>query len=166
MSEQRIELWATAREGFIRAYYRDHDLAMRMRHPDEQIVRLVEIREGEPHPDKVREITDELQAQAIDTNNRLEKAERELKAATERAEKAEKAWRYLVKTIDDANTNERARYERETAARLLAAEYGAPDDEISFENAIEVESYWQRRAMWAKRTASVLAAACFGAKEA
>ena len=50
----------------------------------------------------------------------VEDARRERDAAIERAEKAEKAWRYLVKTIDDANTNERARFERECAMRFMA----------------------------------------------
>lgn len=163
MSEQRIELWALcnsvglvgtygpACEQFVRDLAVAHDL---------HVLRLVEIREGEritgPGESAPWSVVDE--------------ARKERDAAIERAKKAEAALNdlresYLMESIS-VDLGARAQFERETAARLLAAEYGAPDDEISFENAIEVESYWQRRAMWAKRTASFLADACFGAKEA
>lgn len=167
MSEQRIERFMLVRHRMaVRAFCFATVGELRDSWPDGDYVRLVEIREGEPHPDKVREITDELQVQAIDASNRLEKAERELKAAIERAEKAEvivrardaeiEVLRAFLKQFEDggmsgrevreAKADERARYERETAARLLAGPCSTIEAAMS--------------------KARQLADACFGAKEA
>ena len=166
MSEQRIELYATANDGFIRAHYRDRDLAMRMRHPDEQIIRLVEIRDGEPHPDDVGMMLADAKLRSDAATERAEKAEAEVKrltiddqryvsvktleetraaydavcrAAVKRADQAEATvmardveidtLRSILKQFEDggmsgreareAKADERARFERECAAKLI-----------------------------------------------
>lgn len=74
----------------------------------------------------------------------VEDARRERDAAIERAEKAEKAWHYLVKTIDDANTNERARFERECAMHLFAENNIREDYDIKdcFSDARELADHY------------------------
>lgn len=159
MSEQRIELYATANDGFIRAYYRDRDLAMRMRHPDEQIIRLVEIRDGEPHPDDVPAT---------------------IAALTERAEKAEAAlksfqpviggptsladwtiWKDRAYSAEEKLDDERARFERdvmrESYQRALTQMHWSANDLT--ESGL---TYAQWSARQARDEAAVLTDAAFG----
>ena len=129
MSE-RIELWATVRNGCVHAYYRDPDFAARVRRPDEQIVHLVELRDGEPHPDETAKTIAAL-------TERAEKAE-----ATVRAREMEIDYlRNILKQFEDggmsgrelreAKADERAWFERECAMRFRAAYLTHGDGDFS-----------------------------------
>jgi len=182
MSE-RIELWATVRKGCVHAYYRDPDFAARVRRPDEQIVHLVELREGEPHPDKVDVTIEDMRDQRDAAIERAEKAEAEIanvealanKLGMEAMDTERKRLKDIIEGLrgqiewlikehaqecddfHDAKADERARFERETAARLLAnPQYDWNNDNRVF--SLDIPS--------AVKMARQLADACFGAKEA
>lgn len=150
MSEQRIERWAVMLRGEVQDVYTSRDHAVmhaREIGNEAEVVHLVEIRDGE----RIAGPGESAPWSVV------EEARRERDAAIERAEKAEKAWRYLVKTIDEANADERSRFEREVMRerflRLLGNQPATADEARS-------------AAVDARVDAKMLANEVFGAKEA
>ena len=146
MSEQRIERFMLVRHRMaVRAFCFATVGELRDSWPDGDYVRLVEIRDGEPDPDGSAEHIAAL-------TDRAEKAEVIVRARDAEIE----VLRAFLKQFEDggmsgrevreAKADERARYERETAARLLAGPCSTIEAAMS--------------------KARQLADACFGANEA
>mgnify|MGYP003420736195 FL=1 len=82
MSEQRIERWIVREPNGFEWVENTRADALKLKDPDDVIIRLVEIRDGEPHPDDVGMMLADAKLRSDAATERAEKAEAEVKRLT------------------------------------------------------------------------------------